>query len=111
MTRLPLLGTTFITRLATDPSLAKFFTRLKRHVEAETAAARGRLSGQRARRSVAVPWARHETGAKGLDIVDAQWNTSAQHLVETLNKLNVPPAQPTAVLGAISALKRDFVEQ
>jgi len=52
---------------------------------------------------VPVPWARHEKGTKGLDSVDAEWNTSAQQLVETLNKLNVPPAQPTAVLGAINA--------
>ena len=58
-----------------------------------------------------IPWARHEKGAKGLDSVDAEWNTSALQLVETLNRLNVPPAQPTAVLGAINALKRGFVEQ
>jgi hypothetical protein len=44
-------------------------------------------------------------------ITEAEWNTSAQHLVDTLNKFKVPQAQQTAVMGAISALKGDIVGQ
>ena len=52
-----------------------------------------------------------KTAHKGLHITEAEWNTSAQHLVDTLNKFKVPQAQQTAVMGAISALKGDIVGQ
>ena len=101
----------FITRLATDPTLAKFFTGLND------------TSKQRVRQHV-IDFLCNATGGpclylgqdmktahKGLHITEAEWNTSAQHLVETLNKFKVPQAQQTAVLGAISALKGDIVGQ
>jgi len=52
-----------------------------------------------------------KTAHKGLHITEAEWNISAQHLVDTLNKFKVPQAQQTAVMGAISALKGDIVGQ
>jgi hypothetical protein len=51
-----------------------------------------------------------KTAHKGLHITDAEWNTSAQHLVNTLNKFKMQ-AQQRAVMGAISALNGDIVRQ
>ena len=48
---------------------------------------------------------------KGLHITDAEWNTSAQHLVGTLNKFKAPRAQQIAAMGATSALNGDIVGQ
>ena len=101
----------FITRLATDPELGKFFVGLNDS------------SKQRVRQHV-IDFLCNATGGpclylgqdmktahKGLHITDAEWNASAQHLVETLNKFKVPQAQQTAVMGAIGALKGDIVGQ
>jgi hemoglobin len=101
----------FITRLATDPTLGKFFVglndeskkRVRQHVIDFLCNATGGpclYLGQDMK-----------TAHKGLHITEAEWNTSAQHLVETLNKFKVPQAQQTAVLGAITALKGDIVGQ
>ena len=101
----------FINRLATDPDLGKFFVGLND------------TSKQRVRQHV-IDFLCNATGGpclylgqdmktahKGLHITDAEWNTSAQHLTDTLNKFKVPQAQQTAVMGAISALKGDIVGQ
>lgn len=101
----------FITRLATDPQLGKFFVglndasklRVRQHVIDFLCNATGGpclYLGQDMK-----------TAHKGLHITEAEWNTSAQHLVDTLNKFKVPQAQQTAVMGAISALKGDIVGQ
>jgi hemoglobin len=101
----------FINALATDPQLGKFFVGLND------------TSKQRVRQHV-IDFLCNATGGpclylgqdmktahKGLHITEAEWNTSAQHLVDTLNKFKVPQAQQTAVMGAISALKGDIVGQ
>ena len=101
----------FITRLATDPSLGKFFVGLND------------TSKQRVRQHV-IDFLCNATGGpclylgqdmktahKGLHITEAEWKTSAQLLVDTLNKFKVPQPQQTAVLGAISGLKGDIVGQ
>jgi hemoglobin len=101
----------FITSLATDPTLAKFFTglndeskkRVRQHVIDFLCNATGGpclYLGQDMK-----------TAHKGLHITDAEWNVSAQHLVDTLNKFKVPKAQQDAVMGAIGALKGDIVGQ
>jgi len=101
----------FIKSLATDPSLAKFFTglndeskkRVRQHVIDFLCNATGGpclYLGQDMK-----------TAHKGLHITEAEWNTSAQHLTDTLNKFKVPQAQQTAVMGAIGALKGDIVGQ
>jgi hemoglobin len=95
----------FITRLATDPSLAKFFTglndeskkRVRQHVIDFLCNATGGpclYLGQDMK-----------TAHKGVHITDAEWNTSAQHLVDTLNKFKVAKPQQDAVMGAIGAPK------
>jgi len=101
----------FITRLATDPQLGKFFVGLND------------ASKQRVQQHV-IDFLCNATGGpclylgqdmktahKGLHITEAEWNISVQHLVDTLNKFKVPQAQQTAVLGAISGLKGDIVGQ
>ena len=101
----------FITRLATDPQLGKFFVGLND------------ASKQRVQQHV-IDFLCNATGGpclylgqdmktahKGLHITEAEWNISVQHLVDTLNKFKVPQAQQTAVLGAIGGLKGDIVGQ
>ena len=50
-----------------------------------------------------------KTAHTGLHITDADWNTSAAHLTETLNKFKVPQKEQGEVMAAISGLKGDIV--
>ena len=99
----------FIGRLATDPQLAKFFTglndtskaRVEAHVIDFLCVATGGpciYTGQDMK-----------TAHTGLHITDADWNTSAAHLTETLNKFKVPQKEQSEVMAAISGLKGDIV--
>jgi hemoglobin len=99
----------FIGRLATDPQLAKFFTglndtskaRVEAHVIDSLCVATGGpciYTGQDMK-----------TAHTGLHITDADWNTSAAHLTETLNKFKVPQKEQSEVMAAISGLKGDIV--
>lgn len=99
----------FIGRLATDPQLAKFFTglndtskaRVEAHVIDFLCVATGGpciYTGQDMK-----------TAHTGLHITDADWNTSAAHLTETLNKFKVPQKEQSEVMAAVSRLKGDIV--
>ena len=99
----------FIGRLATDPQLAKFFTglndsskaRVEAHVIDFLCVATGGpciYAGQDMK-----------TAHTGLHITDSDWNISAAHLTETLNKFKVPPKEQGEVMAAISGLKGDIV--
>ena len=99
----------FITRLATDPSLAKFFTglndtskaRVESHVVDFLCVATGGpciYTGQDMK-----------TAHTGLHITDADWNTSATHLKETLDKFKVPKREQDEVFAAITGLKGEIV--
>ncbi|ERR1700734_724833 len=99
----------FIGRLATDPSLAKFFTglndtskaRVESHVVDFLCVATGGpciYTGQDMK-----------TAHTGLHITDADWNASAAHLVETLNKFKVPQKEQDEVMAAVGGLKGDIV--
>ena len=101
----------FIGRLATDPSLAKFFTglndtskaRVESHVIDFLCVATGGpciYTGQDMK-----------TAHAGLHITDADWNASAAHLTETLNKFKVPQKEQSEVMTAISGLKSQIVGQ
>ena len=98
-------------RLATDPSLAKFFTGLndtskatvESHVIDFLYAATGGpciYTGQDMK-----------TAHTGLHITDADWNVSAAHLTETLNKFKVPQKEQNEVMSAIGTLKSQIVGQ
>ncbi len=101
----------FIGRLATDPQLAKFFTglndtskaRVEAHVIDFLCVATGGpciYTGQDMK-----------TAHTGLHITDADWNVSAAHLTETLNKFKVPQKEQGEVMAAISGLKGQIVGQ
>jgi hemoglobin len=99
----------FITRLATDPQLSRFFaghnkegvTRIRQHVIDFLCVATGgpcAYTGQDMK-----------TAHTGLGIAEADWDASVKHLVATLDKFHVPEKEKTEVLGAISPLKGDIV--
>lgn len=99
----------FIGRLATDPQLAKFFTglndtskaRVETHVIDFLCVATGGpciYTGQDMK-----------TAHTGLHITEADWNASAAHLTETLNKFKVPQKEQDEVMSAIGGLKGDIV--
>lgn len=48
---------------------------------------------------------------QGLNITEADWDASAKHLVETLDKFKVGKREKDEVLAAVSKLKNDIVEQ
>jgi len=99
----------FIVRLATDPQLSRFFTglndtskaRVEAHVIDFLCVATGGpciYTGQDMK-----------TAHTGLHITEADWNTSAAHLTETLNKFKVPQKEQNEVMTAIGSLKGDIV--
>jgi len=101
----------FIGRLATDPSPARFFTglndfskaRVEDHVIDFLCKATGGpciYTGQDMK-----------TAHTGLHITEAEWNASAAHLTETLNKFKVPQKEQSEVMAAVSSLKSQIVGQ
>ena len=101
----------FLGRLVADPSLAKFFTglsadskqRTRQHIVDFLCAATGGPCIYKGRDM--------KTSHVGLGITKAEWNTSVQHLVATLDKFKVPPKEKTDLLAAASALEKDIVEK
>jgi hemoglobin len=99
----------FVGRLATDPKLGRFFAghneaglkRIRQHVVDFLCVATGGpcvYTGQDMK-----------TAHTGLHITEDDWNVTVKHLVETLDKFNVPEKEKGEVLGAISGLKGDIV--
>jgi hemoglobin len=99
----------FITHLATDPELGRFFTglsndskvRVRQHVIDFLCVATGGPCKYTGRGM--------KTAHTGLNISQAEWNKSVQYLVGTLDKFKVPEKEKSEVLGAISGLKGDIV--
>lgn len=100
----------FIGRLASDPKLARFFqgssTASRRHrrqllVEQLCEAAGGPCyyTG----RSM-------KTSHQGLGITDAVWDVTVAHLLESLDKFQVPSRERQELIGIISSTKADIVE-
>ena len=99
----------FLGRLISDAQLKRFFTgtsadsqrRIRQLVVEQICAATGGpcLYTGRATR----------TAHEGLNITEADWQSSVNHLVATLNKFNVPEREKSEVLGAISGMKKDIV--
>ena len=46
-----------------------------------------------------------------MGITEADWNTAVGHLVATFDKFKVPDRERKELLGALSGLKNDIVEQ
>ena len=49
------------------------------------------------------------TAHEGLNITEADWQATVNHLVATLNKFNVPEREKNEVLTAVSGMKKDIV--
>ena len=99
----------FLGRLATDPSLGRFFVglsidskiRVRQHLVDFLCVATGGPCKYTGRDM--------KTAHTGLHITDADWDTSVKALVAPLDKFKVPEKEKTEVLGAISSLKGDIV--
>ena len=101
----------FIGRLAGDKQLARFFAghskdslmKIRQLVVDQLCAATG---------GPCVYIGRDMKAAhQGMGISEADWNAAAGHLVATLDKFKVPEKEKNEVLGAITGLKNDIVEQ
>jgi hemoglobin len=101
----------FIGRMAGDKSLQRFFAghskeslgRIRQLVVDQLCAATGGPCVYIGRDM--------KSSHQGMGISEADWNTAVGHLVATLDKFKVPDREKKEVLGAISGLKNDIVEQ
>jgi hemoglobin len=101
----------FIGRLAGDKSLQKFFvghskeslSRIRQLVVDQLCAATGGPCIYIGRDM--------KSSHQGMGITKADWNTAVGHLVATLDKFKVPEREKKEVLGALSGLEKDIVEQ
>ena|ERR1700746_292456 len=99
----------FITRLATDPQLGRFFTgfsndskvRIRQHVVDFLCVATGgpcKYTGRDLK-----------TSHTGLGITESDWSLTVKHLAATLDKFKVPEKEKNEVLQAIASQKGDIV--
>ena len=101
----------FITRLATDKQLSRFFggasddskKRIRQHVIDFLCLATGGPCVYTGRDM--------KTSHKGLGITSQDWDAGVKHLVATLDKFKVPSKEKNEVLTAVSGLKADIVEK
>jgi hemoglobin len=99
----------FITRLATDPKLGRFFVglstdskiKVRQHVVDFLCQATGGPCKYIGRDMV--------TAHTGLGITEDDWTITVQHLSETLNKFKVPAREQQDVVNAIAPLKSQIV--
>lgn len=100
----------FITRLATDPAFARFFSgfsddskkRLRQHILDQFCAAAGGPCVYTGRDM--------KTSHTGLGITEPQWDAAAKHLVAALDKFNVPKAEKDELMAFVGTQKKDIVE-
>ena len=101
----------FIGRLATDKQLARFFVghsedslkKIRQHVVDQLCAATGGPCVYTGRDM--------KTSHKGMGISESDWNAAVADLIGTLDKFKVPEKERAELLGALSGLKNDIVEQ
>ena len=101
----------FIGRLASDPSLGKFFAghsndskqRIRQHIVDFLCSATGGPCVYKGRDM--------KTAHAGLGLTEADWNAGVKHLVATLDKFKVPQKEKDDLLAAASGLKKDIVEK
>ncbi|MGA9772008.1 MAG: group 1 truncated hemoglobin [Blastocatellia bacterium] len=101
----------FITALATDKKLGRFFVgasenskmRIRQLVVDQLCAATGGPCVYIGRDM--------KTSHKGLGITEEDWNIAVKHLVNTLTKFKVPEKEQKEVAGALMGLKADIVEK
>ena len=101
----------FLARLSGDPQFTRFFgghstdsiKRIRQNILDQLCAATGGPCVYMGRDM--------KTSHAGLKITEKDWDTTVKYLVATLDKFNVPAKEKDEVLGAVSGLKKDIVEQ
>ncbi len=101
----------FLTRLATDKQLGRFFPghsedsvkKIRQHIVDFLCVATGGPCVYMGRDM--------KTSHKGLGVTEADWNQAVVLLTQTLDKFKVPAAEKNEVLTAVSGLKKDIVEK
>jgi hemoglobin len=101
----------FLARLGGDPQFGRFFGKaipdqlhvLRQHLVEQLCQAAGGpcFYTGRPMRAVHV----------GMHITEAEWNAAAGHLVASLDKFHVPPAEKTQVIAFVVSQKPDIVGQ
>jgi hemoglobin len=101
----------FVGRLVADKTLTKFFVghsedslkRIRMHVIDQLCAAAGGPCNYTGRDM--------KTSHHGLGITSDDWDASAKHLVESLDKFKVPQAEKDELLAIVTSLKKDIVDK
>jgi hemoglobin len=101
----------FIGRLVADKRFEKFFAgfsvdsrkRIRQHIVDQFCAAAGGPCIYTGRDM--------KTTHGGLGITEDDWNASAKHLVESLDKFKVPEKEKSDLLAFVTSLKKDIVEK
>lgn len=101
----------FLTRLATDKSLGRFFVglsddskgKVRNHIVDLVCKVTGGPCTYTGRDM--------KTSHKGLGVTEADWTTMAGHFVATLNKFNVPKKEQDELLAIVATTKKDIVEK
>ena len=101
----------FIGRLVADKRFSKFFVghsedslkKIRMHVIDQLCAAAGGPCLYTGRDM--------KTSHHGLGITSDDWDASAKHLVESLDKFKVPQAEKDELLAFVTTLKKDIVDK
>ena len=101
----------FVGRLVADKNLARFFVghsedslkKIRMHVINQLCEAAGGPCNYTGRDMKAAH--------KGLGITGAEWDASAKHLVDTLNKFKVGKAEQDELLAVVTSLRKDIVDK
>lgn len=101
----------FIGRLVADKRFSKFFVghsedslkKIRQHLLDQLCAAAGGPCLYTGRDM--------KTSHHGLGITSDDWDASAKHLVESLDKFKVPQAEKDELLAFVSTLKKDIVDK
>jgi hemoglobin len=101
----------FIGRLVADKRFSKFFVghsedslkKIRQHVLDQLCAAAGGPCLYTGRDM--------KTSHHGLGITSDDWDASAKHLVESLDKFKVPQAEKDELLAFVGTLKKDIVDK
>ena len=101
----------FISRLVADKRFTKFFVghsedslkKIRQHIVDQLCAAAGGPCLYTGRDM--------KTSHKGLGITADDWDAAAKHLVESLDKFNVPKTEKDDLLAFVTSLRKDIVEK
>lgn len=101
----------FIGRLVADPELSRFFTGMS----ADSKARLRQLAVDQLCAATGGPCLYlgrdMKTAHQGAGITEKDWNRTVEHLVAAMDKYKVGAKEKAEVLGALSALKADVVQQ